>query len=154
MGVIIFLLILLLIWLIFGQRIKMWLVGFMANRTEDYIRKSMGMPPRPGSKEDRRRQKASQEQAAYAGQSRGDSSKREQSSYGRSASGTSQRRRSYAGGRREPLIPKEYAEDVEFTEIISYSETTIGVSHSDETRTVYHESQVTVVEWTEIKLSK
>ena len=49
MHFIIFLIILFLIWLIFGERIKRWLAGFMARRTEDYLRKATGMPPRPAA---------------------------------------------------------------------------------------------------------
>lgn len=53
--------------------------------------------------------------------------------------------------RREPVIPKEYAEDVEFTESRTYSETTIA----DEGRVSYvSESQVSDAEIIEIKQDK
>lgn len=51
----------------------------------------------------------------------------------------------------EPLIPKEYAEDVEFVETIDHSE-----SHSNRNATKmenYNESQISDAEWTEIKSS-
>ena len=49
----------------------------------------------------------------------------------------------------EPIIPKEYAEDVEFTETIDYSheeKTEVHISTDQ-----YHESQISDAEWTEIK---
>ncbi len=143
MTLIIILIILFLIWLIFGNRIRQWLARLVANRTEDYIRKATGMPPRPGSREARRQQRATDE-ASRQGKSRG--------TYANYSS--SRRRRTNRVNPNEPLIPKEYAEDVEFVETISYSQTTIGISESDSRHTVYHESQVSDVEWEEIKIKK
>ena len=58
-------------------------------------------------------------------------------------------RRSYAGG---PLIPKEYAVDVEYVEIHEYSATTvIGGDAPKEKVEEWHESQVTDAEWVEIR---
>lgn len=146
MTVVIVLVIFAIVWLLFGQQIKRWLAGFMARRTEDYIRKATGMPPRPGSREARRQQREEQK-AQNQRSSQGASSYYD----GRS----SRSRRSTRSYGNEPLIPKEYAEDVEFTETISYSETTIGVAASDgRNTTVYHESQVSDVEWEEIKVTK
>lgn len=140
MNVLTFLLILFLIWLIFGRQIKAWFVSFMARRTEDYIRKAAGLPPRPGSREDRRRRRR---------QKGADSSHDESFTFYRSPHRENHR------DPNEPLIPKEYAEDVEFVETISYSQaTTIGVKESTGTRTFYHESQVSDVEWEEIKIKK
>lgn len=46
-----------------------------------------------------------------------------------------------ASSRNEPIIPPEYAEDVEYVEILDYSQTDTVIK--DETgRTVYHETQV------------
>lgn len=147
MNVIIFLVILFLIWLIFGRQIKSWFAGFMARKTEDYLRKAAGLPPRPGSKEDRRRRRE-EERKASAFTSRGSRSRNSSDRFGSS-------RRGANSDSHEPLIPKEYAEDVEFVETISYSEsTTIGIQESDGRRTVYHESQVSDVEWEEIKIKK
>ncbi len=143
MTVVIVLVILAIVWLLFGQQIKNWLAGFMARRTEDYIRKATGMPPRPGSREAKRQQR--EEQKAQSQRS-------SQGAYGYYDGRSSRRRRSTRSYSNEPLIPKEYAEDVEFTETISYSESTIGVASSDGNTTVYHESQVSDVEWEEIKV--
>ncbi len=143
MTVVIVLVILAIVWLLFGQQIKNWLAGFMARRTEDYIRKATGMPPRPGSREAKRQQR--EEQKAQSQRS-------SQGAYGYYDGRSSRRRRATRSYSNEPLIPKEYAEDVEFTETISYSESTIGVASSDGNTTVYHESQVSDVEWEEIKV--
>ena len=97
------------------------------------------MPPRPGSrqaKKDARKQNASRQH--------GESSASSSRSYGR-------RRGTRHDG---PIIPKEYAEDVEFVETIDYSETVIAASDRKGNTTVYHESQVTDVEWEEIKVKK
>ncbi len=150
MTLIIILIILFLIWLIFGNRIRQWLARLVANRTEDYIRKATGMPPRPGSREARRRQRATDE-ASRQGKTQGASANYSRDS---SAGRSSRRRRTNRVDPNEPLIPKEYAEDVEFVETISYSQTTIGISESDSRHTVYHESQVSDVEWEEIKIKK
>ena len=121
--------------------ISRWFRGFLARRTEDYLRKATGMPPRPGSREAKRQareQERSQQQA------------RQQESYAYSGGSRSRRRRnpySHQG----PIIPKEYAEDVEFVEMVSYSENTIGVADNAGNAKVYHESQVSDVEWVEIK---
>lgn len=145
MTVVIVLVIFAIVWLLFGQQIKSWLAGFMARRTEDYIRKATGMPPRPGSREARRQQREEQK-AQNQRSSQGASNYYD----GRSSR---RRRRSTRSYSNEPLIPKEYAEDVEFTETISYSETTIGATASEgRTTTAYHESQVSDVEWEEIKV--
>lgn len=146
MKVIIFLITLYIIWLFFGRQIRIWFAGFMARRTEDYIRKTAGLPPRPGSKEDRRRRRQEKKKTGSASNARAGAYNTSQN-YG-------QKRHYDAGNNHTPLIPKEYAEDVEFVETISYSQTTIGVNDSDRKRTVYHESQVSDVEWEEIKIRK
>lgn len=103
-------------------------------KAEDYIRSSMGMPPR---EKNRKSHKASSAEST-------------QSTYNRSSRTGSRR---YGYGRREPLIPKEYAEDVEFVETIDYSET-ISTTQKSGKEEHYHESQVSDVEWTEIKTSR
>lgn len=131
-------LILILCW----PTIRKWSARFVANRTEDYIRRATGMPPRPGSREERRQAK----QNAQSGSASRQSSRRSNSS--------TRRTNTTSTPSNEPLIPKEYAEDVEFVETINYSETVIGATSSDGRNTVYHESQVSDVEWEEIRLSK
>ena len=120
--------------------ISRWLRGYMARRAEDYLRRATGMPPRPGSREEKRQQRASRQNAAGSGKSSANTY-------------FSRRSRSQKRTRRnpnEPIIPKEYAEDVEFVETKSYSETTIGESSAGSARQ-YAESQVSDVEFVEIK---
>lgn len=119
--------------------ITKWFRQFLARRTEDYLRKATGMPPRPGSREEKKQRKAARQ---------ANSEERDESEafYGR-------RRRSQRRSRRnpnEPIIPPEYAEDVEFVETIDYSDTKIG-ENVDTNPKEYHESQVTDVEWVEVK---
>ena len=62
---------------------------------------------------------------------------------------------SYTKGRstvHEPIIPKEYAEDVEFSETIDYSRVETHVD--TKTTEKYHESQISDAEWTEIKSTR
>lgn len=118
---------------LFWPAISRWLRLLMARRAEDFIRRATGMPPRPGSREERRRQRASS-----------GSGKDSRSDYG----SRRQRRRQPT---REPLIPKEYAEDVEFTETISYSETIIvGETGKHTEKPRRPESQVSDAEWTDL----
>lgn len=115
-----------------------WVGRFMARRAEDYLRKATGMPPRPGSRQARKESR----RTSATGGSRQSSSRQAQSGYGYYDPDG-------------PIIPKEYAEDVEFVETKDYSETTIG-SFDDSRRntTFYRESQVSDVEWEEIKTGK
>lgn len=120
--------------------ISRWLKQFLARRAEDYLRKATGMPPRPGSREEKRQQRASSRQTYSSSQDNFSDS-----AYGRS----SRQRRRTRNGYKEPIIPPEYAEDVEFVETKSFSETTIGDSGRQIRQ--FHESQVSDVEWVEIK---
>lgn len=109
----------------------------MARRAEDYIRRATGMPPRPGSREERRQQRATSSSGGGRG---GD--------YTRTSQQQRQRRHTPT---HEPLIPKEYAEDVEFTETISYSETIIaGETVKTTGKPKRPENQVSDAEWTDI----
>ncbi|MDE6754421.1 MAG: hypothetical protein K2J82_07400 [Muribaculaceae bacterium] len=145
MHFVIILIILILVWLIFGSRISAWLKRkfnqYLTNKTEDFIRNATGMPPRPGSRADKR--------------SRKNKSSRSQSSESSSSSGShSGYRAGYGYGYSSydtHIIPPEYAEDVEFTEIKEFSQTDIEARFSDGQRVEYHESQVSDVEWVEIK---
>lgn len=100
--------------------LKPYLIRWAQRRAQSYMRKAMGMPPHG-------RQTRTEEE------------------YFR-------RRRYYSGrGRRgvSPIIPKEYAEDVEFTEIHTYA-----ASASADTRQKMrfsYESQVSDAEIIEIK---
>ncbi|MDE6695581.1 MAG: hypothetical protein K2K25_01750 [Muribaculaceae bacterium] len=109
--------------------LKPYFFRWMQRRTEDYVRNAMGMPPRDKSKK----------------QSSGRQSYSSSGTYG-----SRSRSRSYSSG---PLIPKEYAVDVEYTEIRSYSsEETIA---SDGKRVRYSvESQVSDAEIIDIRRDK
>lgn len=59
-----------------------------------------------------------------------------------------QRHYGFRRGRSESIIPKEYAEDVEYVEI---KEFTGHIEKDAENNTTYTESQVSDAEWVEIK---
>lgn len=131
----IIIIILILVWLIFGARIRAWFSAriqrFIANRTEDFIRQATGMPPR--DKKKRPGQGGKQAENGSRAQSY-------------------TRRRTTSGRTKGPIIPKEYAEDVEFVEIKEFSQAKFEAHFSDNGGKVeYHESQVSDVEWIEIK---
>ncbi len=110
--------------------VKPYFYRWMQRRTEDYMRNAMGMPPRDKSK------KQSDNRQSY-------------SAYGASTSGgygQRSRRRGYSSG---PLIPKEYAVDVEYTEIRSYSSDE-AIASDDHTVRYKVESQVSDAEIIEI----
>ena len=111
--------------------LKPYFFRWAQRRTEDYVRNAMGMPPRDRSK-------------TRAG---GRQSYRSSGSYSSGTSGSRSRARGYSSG---PLIPKEYAVDVEYTEIRSYSsEDTIASDGRNIRYTV--ESQVSDAEIIEIR---
>lgn len=117
--------------------IQRWLMG----RMEDAMRRRMGMPTR--KEEERMRREASRS---------GSSASSSRASRDTSDTYSRQRQYSYRRGHGDPIIPKEYAEDVEFTEVKTYSQTDISggdVSHGE-----YHESQVEDAEYVEIKDKK
>lgn len=108
--------------------LKPYFYRWAQHRTEDYIRKSMGMPPRDkkaGSSSDRRSR--------------------------RTPPPPPRGRKTYAAD--DELIPKEYAEDVEFTEFHSYSEDTV-IADDHGKATFRSESQVSDAEIIEIHKSK
>ncbi|MDE6552575.1 MAG: hypothetical protein K2K98_06415 [Muribaculaceae bacterium] len=111
--------------------LKPYFFRWAQHRTEDYLRRQMGMPPRDRKKERESRRESYASSGGYSSDSYG----------GRRS------RRGYSSG---PLIPKEYAVDVEYTEIRSYSsEETIASDGSTVRFTV--ESQVSDAEIIEIK---
>lgn len=104
--------------------LKPYFYRWMQRRTEDYVRRAMGMPPRDKSRS-----------------RRGQSGR----SYGATSSGRQQHHPSSG-----PIIPKEYAVDVEYTEIRSYSsEEEIASDGKNVSYTV--ESQVSDAEIIEIR---
>ena len=100
-------------------------------RAEDYMRASMGMPPREKKKKN--------------------GTFNDSQSYKESSFSQRHRRNPFGPDRYtdEPIIPREYAEDVEFVETKDYSTTeTRQPKGKEET---YHESQISDAEFTEIK---
>ena len=116
-GLGILILIVVFFWLIWPM-ISRWLKRKAMERAEDYMRQSMGMPPRDKKKRARNEGSSTQNQDTYYYQR--------------------QRRNPFREDRsKEPLIPKEYAEDVEFTETKDYSTTETRNNSGGKTET-YH----------------
>lgn len=67
--------------------------------------------------------------------------------------GTQRRTRSARSAGKGHVIPPEYAEDIAFTEIKAYSDSHSTVDSNNGT-TEYNESQVSDVEWEEIKIRR
>lgn len=120
----------LLLWPTVSRWIRAWVMRKVQAKTEDYLRSAMGMPPRDTGRNNRRKRRAEDPAAS------------------RARPGATRRR-----GVREPLIPKEYAVDVEYTEIKSYSSDTVIAPDRDQTDKIRirQESQVSDAEWVEIK---
>lgn len=120
----------LFIWLVWPY-IARWLKRKATERAEDYLRASMGLPPRDKKK----RRTSAQENTDFRQYSQ------------------RQRRNpfSHEGYGSDHIIPPEYAEDVEFTETIDYSSTRTETSQTHTSSSTYHESQISDVEFTEIK---
>lgn len=145
MGIaLVIILIIFLCWPTISKWVGRWVSAFVARRTEDYIRRATGMPPRPGSREAKRRAKA-QASGGYAGNQYDAHDPYGESPRGRYGS----RRRNSTGS--SSIIPKEYAEDVEFTETIEYSGSTISGETPHSEIKFRRESQVSDVEWEEIR---
>ena len=127
-GLGIIILIVVFFWLIWPV-ISRWLKRKAMEKAEDYMRSQMGMPPRDrkNKRQGSAKENSSQENYYYQ----------------------RQRRKPYSN-ENEPLIPKEYAEDVEFKETKDYSETTTN-HHSTKKIETYNESQISDAEWTEVK---
>lgn len=106
----------------------------MAEKVEDYLRSATGMPPREKKKKSRnpfRRQEEDDGASPYGNP------------------------RPHYGRRRadEPIIPKEYAEDVEYTEFKSYSSET-EIRDDGDNVAYRSQEQVEDAEWIEIKEPK
>ncbi|MDE6271782.1 MAG: hypothetical protein K2M31_02105 [Muribaculaceae bacterium] len=140
-------LILILIWMFFGDRIRRWLQRRMMEKFEDAIRTRMGMP---SAKEERRQRKAADRQAHHS------------SSYGQRQKGGAYYHPGPNAGARssqsvgDTIIPREYAEDVEYVEYKEYSASATVIAEDDpstgrKTSRVITESQVSDVEYVEIK---
>lgn len=116
-------LIILIVIAAFFPLVMRWLQRFMQRRAEDILRRAVGMPPR-----DKNRRNS------------------------RSKSTYSRKRQSHSSSD-EPIIPREYAEDVEFTETKDFSSGAKlhdGTDIRKETE-VNQEKQISDVEWEEIR---
>lgn len=130
-----FLIILILI-VILWPWITKWAKGFMSHRAEDAIRRMMGMPSR--KEEQRRRKENEKKQAATSQRNRRQAAEQEREA-----------------DRKEAVRSmKENAVDVEYTEYKEFSQTEIAVEDSEGNTRIYTESQVTDVEFVEIKEPK
>lgn len=109
--------------------IRRWLM----RRAENYLRAQMGMPPR--NSQGRKRQQSGPRGTRF-----------------RESHHSPRRGPSYPG----PVIPHEYAEDVEYTEIRTFSQTDIAGSESKAGSPFagFHEEQVEDVEFEEISFKK
>ena len=115
--------------------ISRWLKRKAMERTEDYLRQAMGMPPREKKQKGKdRRNKEADDNYSYQSYNQ-----RQRDPY----------RRRYSG----PIIPREYAEDVEYVEYIDYSGTEY-IQRISRHIEIYFESQISDAEWTEIKKSR
>lgn len=128
------LLIIIALWLIFSPYIKPWLRRRAERKLADYLRASMGMPT---EKETRRAQRDSGKSRRTNGGRKG--------FWSRPATGKTSSQKAP-----DEIIPREYAVDVEFTEIKQFSQTTIANDPASG-KTIVTESQVSDVEYTEIK---
>lgn len=106
--------------------LKPYFFRWAQHRTEDYVRKSMGMPPRDKSRS------------------------RRSNAYNSSSSSSSSKKRKQSQYHSGPIIPKEYAVDVEYTEIKSYSSDEVIASDGKTVRYSV-ESQVSDAEILEIR---
>ncbi len=118
MTVIAIIILLIVIWMIFGERISAGIRTFMAHRAEDTVRRMMGMPTR---KQERKARRQAEKQAA-----------------GRSSA---YRAQNGSSAKSEHIIPPEYAEDVEYVEVRDYSRTDTVIK-DEKGDTIYHETQV------------
>lgn len=130
-SLLIFIIICLAAWLFWRYWGRQLFLRHLQRKMEDNLRQAFGMPPRPKK----------------GNASRGS---RQQSDSSTDSDRYSSRARGYAGS--EPIIPPEYAEDVEYVEIKEFTQTEIGEKRAD--GSYVHEQQVSDAEWEEIKIKK
>ena len=109
---------------------------WMAGKMEDRFRNMMGMPTRKEEKKARKRAAKREKDGAEA--------------FRKAAAGRRQPGSSYSSMEHSGL--QSYAEDVEFTEVIEYTETEIRVEK--ESGETFHESQISDAEYVEIKKNR
>lgn len=136
-------LVLIIIWMFFGEQIKRWGQRRMMEKVEDVFRAQMGMP----SAKDERKRRREQEKAQRRGQR----------TSGKQTYSTRNPNRKSSQSAGDTIIPREYAEDVEFVEYKEFSQTTTTITEETptgkKTKTIT-ESQVSDVEYVEIKSEK
>lgn len=132
--ILIVILALILLWPLLNRWLGPLLQRWIAGKMEDRFRRMMGMPTR---KEERKAAKQWKKQQQKDGA--------QASAYGGTAYGPASRGRS-----RRPIIPKEYAEDVEFVEIKEYS-SDVEIGIKEDGTTFIKEEQVEDAEYIEIK---
>lgn len=126
MTALIIIIILVLLWPYIWRRLQPYIMRWGQRRAEDYMRQAMGMPPR-----DKRKSSAGSSRQTPPPPPRGRKNARSS----------------------DEIIPKEYAEDVDFTEYHSYSEETV-IADDNGTTTFRRESQVSDAEIIEIHEKK
>lgn len=131
MGIfLIILIIVVLCWPWISRYISRMVSNFMSHRAEDMMRRMMGMPSRKEERKNaRRRDNAEKKSGTYSGRSRA---------------------HRHNGATHPAQLLKSVAEDAEYVEIKEFDSTTI-VEDDGATRRIYHEEQVSDVEYTEIK---
>lgn len=129
-----------LIWLFFGRYIRVWLQNAMLRRFENLMRHAMGMP---SLKEEKKMRNKKHRHSHSKSDYRSDRKRNDYSDYGHHGPQTV---------RPDSIIPKEYAEDVEFVEFKDFSETaSFSDSDSRSSANIKIEEQVSDVEYVEIK---
>ena len=132
----------LLLWPYISRWILPAVQRWSMRRLEDHFRRMTGQPTR---KEERKMHRKA-EKERRRGVRDGWGAFRDRRTQGTGNYGQHSRRH-------EPIIPKEYAEDVEFVEIKSYSEETVAIreNNADGKAKVKVESQIEDAEYVEIK---
>lgn len=127
------LIIIIALWMTFGPFIRRWLQRRAMQKMADILSRGMGMPTEKERREARRK-------AERAQRSRGNTF------WTRPAQKPPRYRKDDSR-----IIPSEYAEDVEFTEVVDYSQSATVASDGRCRTKAIIESQVSDVEFTEIK---
>lgn len=137
MTAIVIILAIIAIWLIFAPYIRPWLQRRAEQKLADYLRRQMGMPT---EKEQRQAEKNARNRrnAAYG-------------TWTNPAGHQNTRSRHPAD---EPLIPKEYAVDVEYTEIREFAQTVIKTIRPSQTPRPVLPPNVRSVMWNILKSDK
>lgn len=139
MALVVIILILIIIWMLFGTRISYWMQRKLMETMEDRVRRAMRMPT--GKEERKRNREARKAERKNEGRFHHPDEKRSD--------------RNPYHSRPNSILPKEYAEDVEFTEYKEFhSSTTLDetlTTKNGEKVTFRIEEQVSDAEYIDIK---